>query len=390
LRYPKWHHYSHPDFSDAENPWDVIRRKDVLLQTPYQSYDPVVSLIKTAALDSAVLAIKITLYRTSGASPIIDALEQAARAGKQVTVFVELKARFDEKQNIAWAQRFEQAGVVVVYGIVNLKVHAKVLLIIRKEQAGIKRYVHLSTGNYNEETAKKYSDLSIFSADNEIANDVILFFNIISGYSALQTMKHLTMAPIGLKEKILAMIEREAACARAGSSGLIIAKMNSLVHEEIITALYKASQDGVKIKLNVRGICTLVPGVPGLSENIEVCGIIDRYLEHSRVFYFWNGGSEEMYLSSADWMPRNLDRRVELMFPVLQRDIFDHIKKVLDTYFSDNQKSYRLTASGTWIPATDSVSREPIRAQEVLHHLYKARAKTEDVSTHMFVVRRKG
>jgi polyphosphate kinase len=349
-----------------------------------------VSFVKNAALDDSVLSIKMTLYRTSGASPIIGALEKAALSGKQVTVFVELKARFDEKQNIAWAERLEKAGVVVVYGIVNLKVHAKALLIIRKEQTGIRRYAHLSTGNFNEETAKLYSDFSLFTANTEIANDVILFFNIISGYSALQTMKRLSMSPAGLKDKIIAMIEREITCSTPENPGLIIAKMNSLTHEEIIAALYRAAKAGVRIKLNVRGICMLVPGVASAetAPPIEVISIIDRYLEHARVFYFWNGGAEELYLSSADWMPRNLERRVELMFPVLQKDNFERIKKILGMYFSDTQNAFRLNALGRWEPVTRN--RESSRAQETLHQLYKAQAKSGGSPTAAFEVRRKG
>jgi polyphosphate kinase len=390
LFFSKWKHYAHPDFSVGADVWDTIKMRDVLLHTPYQSYDAVVSFISNAAVDDSVLAIKMTLYRTSGSSPIIDALEKAAQNGKQVTVFVELKARFNEKQNIEWAERLERAGVVVVYGIVNLKVHAKALLVIRRESAGIKRYAFLSTGNFNEETAKTYSDLSVFTADNDIANDVILFFNIISGYSALQTMKYLYMSPAGLKDKIVSMIEREIACSTPENPGLVIAKMNSLSHEGIINALYKAARAGVRIKLNVRGICMLVP-----KKNIEVTSVIDRYLEHARVFYFWNGGSEELYLSSADWMPRNLDRRVELMFPA-PREHFSHIKKILDTYFSDNQNAFTLTPDGTWIPVPRAASREIFCAQESLQHLYQVQARTvsasgfaDDAQTSAFVVRRK-
>jgi polyphosphate kinase len=377
--------------------WDAIKMRDILIHTPYQSYDSVVSFVTNAALDDSVLSIKMTLYRTSGASPIIAALEKAALNGKQVTVFVEIKARFDEKQNIAWAERLEKAGVVVVHGIVNLKVHAKALLIIRREQAGIKRYVYLSTGNFNEQTAKLYSDFSLFTANTEIANDVILFFNIISGYSALQTMKHLCMAPVDLKDKIIAMIEREIACSTPENPGLIIAKMNSLAHEEIIASLYKAAASGVRIKLNVRGICRLVPGVTsvnspagaeGTSPPIEVISIIDRYLEHARVFYFWNGGAEELYLSSADWMPRNLERRIELMFPVLQKDNFERVKNILGEYFSDTQNAFRLNSDGTWEPVTRN--RESSRAQETLQQLYKAQAKNGVLPSAAFEVRRKG
>ena len=399
LFYPKWERYAHPEFAEAETMWDAIKMRDILIHTPYQSYESVVSFVKNAALDDSVLSIKMTLYRTSGASPIIGALEKAALSGKQVTVFVELKARFDEKQNIAWAERLEKAGVVVVYGIVNLKVHAKALLVIRKEPSGIRRYAHLSTGNFNEETAKLYSDFSLFTANTEIANDVILFFNIISGYSALQTMKRLSMSPADLKDKIIAMIEREIACSTPENPGLIIAKMNSLTHEEIIAALYRAAKAGVRIKLNVRGICTLVPGAavgaagaaPAAGETappIEVISIIDRYLEHARVFYFWNGGAEELYLSSADWMPRNLERRVELMFPVLQKDNFERIKKILGMYFSDTHNAFRLNADGSWEPVTRA--HESSRAQETLHQLYKAQSRNGESPAAAFEVRRKG
>jgi polyphosphate kinase len=288
-----------------------------MLHTPYESFDPVLRMVNESATDPNVLAIKITLYRTSGNSPIVKALEVAARNGKQVTVFIELKARFDEKQNIEWATRLQNAGVIVIYGIVNLKVHAKMMMIVRKEEDGILRYVHLSTGNYNENTAKLYSDISIFTVEPEIANDATLFFNMISGYSAIQTMQQIKIAPINLKSSLISLIEREIQNSSPEKPGLIIAKMNSLAHPEIIKALYKASCNNVKIKLNIRGICMLVPGVKGLSENIQVTSIIDRYLEHSRICYFQNGGNEEIYLSSADWMPRNLDRRVEIMFPIL-------------------------------------------------------------------------
>jgi polyphosphate kinase len=392
LSHPDWKSYYPPELKTGEPLWDTIRARDVLLHVPYHSFEPVLSFMNDAAFDPDVLAIKMTLYRTSGNSPVIDSLESAARNGKQVTVFVELKARFDEKRNIAWAERLENAGVIVIYGIVNLKVHAKIILIIRREREGIRRYVHFSTGNYNEKTARQYSDLSIFTANGGIAGDATLFFNIVSGYSALQAMKQLFMAPTTLKAKIISLIEREIACSTPENPGLIIAKMNSLCHEEIIAFLYRASQAGVDVRLNVRGICTLVPGVPGLSERITVTSIVDHYLEHSRIFYFKNSGQEELYLSSADWMPRNLDRRLELMFPVLQKDIFDTVKQTLNAYFNDNCKSYRLQSDGEWMPVMPTQGEKRCRAQEKLHDTAKKFAEQMS-ALHSekleFVVRRK-
>jgi polyphosphate kinase len=392
LSHPNWKNYYPPEIEKDRLLWDTIRQRDVLLHVPYYSFEPVLSFIRDAALDPDVLAIKMTLYRTSGNSPVIDSLESAARHGKQVTVFVELKARFDEKRNIAWAERLESAGVIVIYGIVNLKVHAKILLVIRREREGIRRYVHFSTGNYNEKTARQYSDLSIFTANEGIAGDATLFFNIISGYSALQAMKQLFMAPTTMKTKIISLIEREIAYSTPENPGLIIAKMNSLCHEEIITLLYRASQAGVEVRLNVRGICTLVPGVPGLSERITVTSIVDHYLEHSRIFYFKNAGQEELYLSSADWMPRNLDRRLELMFPVLQKDIFGTVQRILNAYFNDNCKSYRLQPDGEWMPVSPGEDETRYRVQEKLHDAAQKFAELDN-ALHSekleFIVRRK-
>ena len=370
-KYKPWKHFK-PQELAGTIPWDVLKQKDILLHVPYESYEPVEKFLSKATEDPDVLAIKITLYRTSGHSPIIKSLERAAKKGKHVTAFVELKARFDEQQNISWASRLEQAGVIVIHGIANLKVHAKLMLIIRKEIDGIHRYVHLSTGNYNDETAKFYSDLSIFTSKNEIANDATLFFNMITGYSAILTMKKLAMSPVNLKSKLISMIDREAQLSTPDNPGLIMAKMNSLGHEEVIRALYRANAKGVNILLNVRGICMLVPGVKGQSENITVVSIIDRYLEHSRIFYFQNAGDEELYLSSADWMPRNLDKRVELMFPVTQKDIVAHLKNMLSTYFADNVKAHKLTCSGSWVRKKAEPKKELIRAQEVFYNEYKS------------------
>ncbi|MCR5063477.1 MAG: polyphosphate kinase 1, partial [Treponema sp.] len=347
LSFDRWEHFYPADLPEDEPYWDAIRAKDKILHVPYESYEPVVKFLNDAADDKDVLTIKMTLYRTGRDSPIIDALEKAAHNGKQVIVLVELKARFDEERNIAWANELEQAGVTVIYGLVNLKVHAKILMVIRRESDTIRRYVHLSTGNYNPKTAKLYSDISLFTANPQIANDATQFFNLVTGYSTLQKMDTLGMAPVTLKARLLSMIQREIERSTPEQPGLIMAKMNSLTHEEVIEALYKASQSGVKVLLNVRGICMLVPGVPGLSENIRVVSIVDRYLEHARIFYFQNAGTPELYCSSADWMSRNLDRRIELMFPILDKDAFEDVKSILELYFKDNTNSMELTHTGT-------------------------------------------
>lgn len=387
-KYPTWKHFKNKSFK-KENIWDTLKQKDMLLHVPYESYDPVVNFLNKAADDAKVLAIKITLYRTSGNSPIVNALEKAARNGKNVTAFVELKARFDEQKNISWAQKLKHAGVIVVYSIANLKVHAKLLLIIRRETDSIHRYVHLSTGNYNDKTAKTYADLSLFTSQPEIANDATIFFNMISGYSAIQTMKRLIMAPINLKSRLIEMIEREIPASKDETPGFIVAKMNSLGHEEIIQALYKASQAGVKILLNIRGVCTLAPGVKGLSENITVVSVIDRYLEHSRIFYFQNSGDEELYLSSADWLPRNLDRRVELMFPITQKEIVAEIKETLFSYFSDNKKSHYLQNTGKWVKRIPLNNEIEFRAQEEFYTKFKRQSDLQNTENPKeFIVRR--
>ena len=387
LSFEEWEHFYPADLPEDEPYWDTLKLHDKILHVPYESYEPVVKFLNDAADDDNVLAIKMTLYRTGRNSPIIDALERAAQRGKQVVVLVELKARFDEERNIAWANELEQAGVTVIYGLVNLKVHAKVLMVIRRESDTIRRYVHLATGNYNTKTAKLYSDISLFTATPEIANDVSLFFNLVTGYSTLQNMKHLGMAPVTLKDRILSMIQREIERSTPEQPGLIIAKMNSLTHEEVIEALYRASQAGVKVMLNIRGICMLVPGVKGLSENISVVSIVDRYLEHSRIFYFQNAGTPELYCSSADWMSRNLDRRIELMFPILDKNAFRQVKSWLDMYFEDNTNAEVLQPNGSWEPVAPEKRSTKVRAQEMLYKHYKyqnetnekARKNTQDV-----------
>ncbi|MBE6355155.1 polyphosphate kinase 1 [Treponema sp.] len=387
--WPEWKHFNSPDLPKDETYWNTLRQHDVLLHVPYESFDSVKKFIKDACEDPNVLAIKMTLYRTGTGSEIVKSLIHAAKNGKQVTAFVELKARFDEKTNISWAAELEKAGAIVIYGVVNLKVHAKICLVTRKESDGLRQYVHLSTGNYNAKTARLYQDFSLFTANHDISRDATFFFNVISGYSALQTMHHLYMAPVTLKSRLIELIEREISLSTKERPGLIIAKMNSLCHKEIIDALYRASCAGVQIKLNVRGICTLVPGIPGLSENITVVSIIDRYLEHSRVFYFQNDGEEELFLSSADWMDRNLDRRIELMFPITDRNIFKTVKDTLNLYFQDNTHSHTLQKDGTWKSNAPAKKEQSVRVQEVIYKKYKKRNdSSKNIPASEFSVRR--
>lgn len=390
LSFERWEHFYPADLPEDGSYWDTLKVKDKILHVPYESYDPVVKFLSDAADDSGVLAIKMTLYRTGRDSPIIDALKRAAHNGKQVVVLVELKARFDEERNIAWANELERAGVTVIYGLVNLKVHAKILMVIRRESDTIRRYVHLATGNYNTKTAKLYSDISLFTSNPQIANDATMFFNLVTGYSILQKMDYLGMAPVTLKSRLLSMIQREIERSTPGQPGLIIAKMNSLTHEEVIDALYRASQAGVRVLLNIRGICMLVPGLPGLSENIRVVSIVDRYLEHSRIFYFQNGGTPELYCASADWMSRNLDRRIELMFPILDHDAFEDVKSILDTYFKDNVCAMELRQSGVWECVERGKKDAAFDAQAELYRKYKKRdeARPKNIEE-QFEVRRK-
>ena len=356
-----WKIYKSEEFNEETPIWDRISQGDVMLHLPYQSFDPVVRFFQEAAADPQVVSIRTALYRTGGAipgiglhsgssafSPVVRALEQAALNGKHVTAVVELKARFDEERNISWANRLEKAGVIVVYGLSHLKVHSKISLVLRRENDRIKRYVHLSTGNYNDRTAKYYEDICLFTCRDDIAYDAGLIFNMLTGYSAVQTMMRLTIAPTGLKRRFLELIEREANRARHKYPARIMAKMNSLTDVDVINALYAASQAGVKISLCIRGICTLVPGVPGVSENIRVISVIDHYLEHSRIFCFSNGGADEMYLASADWMPRNLEKRVEILFPVLDENLRSELYAILNDYFRDNSKASSLGNDGKW------------------------------------------
>ena len=389
LREPVWKIYSSEAFSEDQSPWERISQGDVMLHLPYQSFDPVVRFFQAAALDPQVISIKTTLYRTSGNSPIIKSLEQAALNGKHVTAVVELKARFDEERNISWANRLEKAGVIVIYGLARLKVHAKVSVVIRREDNRIKRYVHLSTGNYNDKTAKLYEDISIFTVREDIAFDAGLLFNMITGYSVIQSMRKLMIAPINLKDRLLELIERETRRSTQEYPGKIVAKMNALADIDIINALYRASAAGVRILLNVRGICMLIPGVPELSEHIQVLSIIDHYLEHSRIFYFANGGAEELYLSSADWMPRNLERRVELMFPVLQEDLKEQLIAVLEAYFQDNCQTRLLSRDGVWTRQKPPPGEKPFRVQSYLLSQARETAEHPWVAREEFIVRRR-
>ncbi len=337
-----------PGINAGESIFDAIRRGDILMHHPYQSFEPVVDFVRQAASDPKVLAIKQTLYRVSGNSPIIASLARAAENGKQVSVLVELKARFDEENNILWARKLEQAGCHVIYGLVGLKTHCKITLVVRREEDGIRRYVHLGTGNYNDSTARLYTDLGMFTCSQPIGEDATAVFNMLSGYSEPLGWNKLSLAPLWLRDRFLYLINREKEHALEGRDAYIIAKMNSLCDKKIIEALYDASSAGVKIRLIVRGICCLVPELPGVSDNIEVRSIVGTFLEHSRIFCFGNNGQEEIYMGSCDWMPRNLDRRVEILFPVENRELKSRVRHILDMQLADNVKSRFLSRDGSY------------------------------------------
>lgn len=337
-----------PVFFHGDDLFANIRKGDILLHHPYESFQPVIDFVKKAARDPKVLAIKQTLYRVSGNSPIIAALAEAADFGKQVTVLVELKARFDEENNINWAKVLEKAGCHVIYGLVGLKTHSKITLVVRSEENGIRRYVHLGTGNYNDSTAKLYTDCGMFTCHPEYGEDATAVFNMLSGYSEPLSWNKLIVAPLWMKKRFLRMIQREAEYASLGKPARIIAKMNSLCDKEIILALYDASAKGVLIDLIVRGICSLKAGVEGLSENIRVRSIVGNFLEHSRIFYFENDGCPEYYMGSADWMPRNLERRVEVVFPVENKQLQQRVMHILQMELGDNVKAYHLRPDGTY------------------------------------------
>ena len=337
-----------PRILPGESIFDEIKKGDIFLTHPYETFDPVVDFFKQAAGDPGVLAIKQTQDRVSGNSPIIAALAKAAENGKQVTVLVELKARFDEENNIVWAQKLEKAGCHVIYGLVGLKTHCKIALVVRREEDAITRYVHLGTGNYNDSTAKLYTDCGIFTCNENYGEDATAVFNMLSGYSEPARWNKLVVAPIWLRDRFIALIDREIAHAKEGKEAYIVAKMNSLCDRQIIEKLYEASSVGVEIYLVIRGICCLRTGIPGVSEHIHVTSIVGTFLEHSRIFYFYNNGQEDIYMGSADWMPRNLDRRVEIVFPVEDDVIKDRIKHILDVLLRDNLKAYAMLSDGTY------------------------------------------
>ena len=352
-----------PEIADGEDIFESIRLHDILMHHPYQTFDPVIDFVKSAAKDPDVLAIKQTLYRVSGNSPIIAALAEAAENGKQVTVLVELKARFDEEHNIVWARKLEQAGCHVIYGLVGLKTHCKITLVVRREEDGIRRYVHLGTGNYNDSTAKLYTDLGLLTCSEQIGEDATAVFNMLSGYSEPLYWNRLSVAPLWLKDRFLHLIEREAENARQGKRSHIVAKVNSICDREVIKALYEASCAGVKIELIVRGICCLKPGIKGISENITVRSIVGDFLEHSRIFCFENAGNREVYCGSSDWMPRNLLRRVEIMFPILDESLKERVIYILATLLSDTEKARIELSDGTY-ERIDKRGRELVCAQK--------------------------
>ncbi|MBR2950812.1 MAG: RNA degradosome polyphosphate kinase [Lachnospiraceae bacterium] len=366
--------------------FDKLKKQDVLLHHPYQTFEPVVDFIRQASTDPDVLAIKQTLYRVSGNSPIIAALAQAAENGKQVSVLVELKARFDEENNIVWARKLEKAGCHVIYGLVGLKTHSKITLVVRREDDGIRRYVHLGTGNYNDATAKLYTDIGFMTASEAIGEDATAVFNMLSGYSEPRSWNSLSLAPLWLKDRFLFLIEREKKNALAGYGGRIIAKMNSLCDQDIIVALYEASQAGVKIELIVRGICCLKTGVPGVSENITVRSIVGNFLEHARIFWFHNNGKPECYCASADWMPRNLERRVEILFPVEAPALKDKLWQILDGQLRDTAKAQILQPDGSY-EKIDRRGKELFNAQEAFceQAIQEGSSKNSVADTRMFI-----
>jgi polyphosphate kinase len=378
-----------PRLMNEEDIFTNIREGDILLHHPYETFDPVVNFVKAAATDRSVLAIKQTLYRVSGNSPIIAALAEAADNGKQVSVLVELKARFDEENNINWAKKLEKAGCHVIYGLVGLKTHSKITLVVRREEDGIRRYVHLGTGNYNDSTAKLYTDLGLMTCNPQIGEDATAVFNMLSGYSEPLHWNKLVMAPIWLRARFLRLIRRETKNAENGKTAHIMAKMNSLCDKEIIAALYEASCAGVKTELIVRGICSLKAGVPGLSENITVHSIVGNFLEHARIFYFENDNSPEIYMGSADWMPRNLDRRVEIMFPVEDEMLQEQILHVLKVQFQDNVKAHILKADGTYEKPDKRgkvlVNSQELFCEEAIQNVKAELGKSDPVGSRVFI-----
>jgi len=382
LRAGDWFPQEPADLIGAEELWPAIRERDVMLFHPYERFDPVIEMVQNAADDPAVLAIKQTLYRTSGDSPVVRALARAAENGKEVTVLVELKARFDETRNVNWARQLEDAGCHVIYGIAGFKTHAKALLVIRREAGRLRRYVHLSTGNYNDRTARLYSDIGLMTCDGELVSDVAAFFNLLTGLSEAVEWQQLVIAPTDLRTRLKDLIKREIQVSTPDHPGLIMAKINSLEDQDVCRALHEASQAGVDIMLNIRGICCLRPGIKGISERICVRSIVDRYLEHARIFYFANGGHEEVYLSSADWMRRNLDRRLELLFPVRDGRIRRRLVGILKILFKDNVKAWELLRDGRY----RRVARKgrAVRAQKAFYEDAVAAVRAAERGTHRF------
>ncbi len=378
LRDVEWPAYNSPSITPGASMFETISSNDVLLFHPYESFEPVLRLIEEAAVDPDVIAIKQVLYRTARQSRIIDALIRAADNGKHVTALVELKARFDEARNLNRADELQRAGVQVVYGVKNLKTHAKICLVVRRESGNLRRYVHLGTGNYNEATSRLYTDLSYLTCKPEYGNDASLFFNAVTGRSKLLRFQRLVPAPTAMKPRLLELIADEAERAKQGLPARITGKVNSLQDPDIIEALYKASQAGVEIRLNIRGICCLKPGDPKFSKNIEVVSIIDRFLEHARLFYFHQGGDAEIYISSADWMTRNLEKRIELMIPIEEPSLKRRLVKVLDAYFQDNTQASVLLPDGTSKRIVRGRGKKAFRVQDHFHQQAKRAAKARE------------
>jgi polyphosphate kinase len=372
-----------PYLKKTENYFESLKQKAFILHHPYDSFDPVIEFLKQAAEDPGVLAIKQTLYRSSGKeSKVVKQLLKAVENGKQVTVLLELKARFDEEKNIEWAKKLEEEGVHVIYGVQGLKTHAKILLVVRKEENGlIRRYMHFGTGNYNEKTASLYTDISFFTASIDLAYDASNFFNYLTGYSIEPSWRRISISPSGIKNKIIKLIDNEIAKNSSHSNSLIIAKMNSLLDAEIIEKLYEASNKGVKIKLIVRGICGVKAGVKGLSENIEVHSIVGRFLEHSRIFYFKNAGEELVFISSADWMPRNLERRVELMIPIDKPDLKKQLIQVLDYNLKDNLNKRILNNSSFETAELPKAKKKQFNCHEEFIKLSNEKTKMDEMQS---------
>ena len=384
LRDPQWLPQPVAEFAQASSPWAAIRARDILVHHPYETFGCVVDFIEAAASDERVLAIKQTLYRTSAESPIVRALQRAAGAGKQVTAVIELKARLDEERNILWARELEKAGVHVVFGFIGLKTHCKVALVVRREDSGIRRYVHLATGNYNPQTARTYTDLGFFTCSPEFAEDASALFNYLTGYCEVPQWRKLILAPSRMQAFMIEQIDREAEVQNTGGTGRVIAKINGLLEPAVVQALYRASQAGVRIDIVCRGICALRPGIPGVSDTIRVLSIVDRFLEHSRIFYFGNNGDPQVYIGSADWMDRNLSRRVEVVFPVEQPDLKKRlIQEVLTLTLADNVKARELLSDGSYRRVTVPEGELAVRSQERFLELARQRQTESDSPTRL-------